>query len=195
MNYTNFHHQVVLRYSVDIKGWPLGKFANPTDPGNSLPPLLELREALTSGRCHFVKLTPAELSAKIGAYQGRVASGEVVPPARKKRSDAGRSRKTLKTLKSADIIASDDESASSSSSSNSSSSPSPSSSSSSSEEEQVAPPLRKSSRSTKVTTRRGVPEPITSSIVLANITNKRKRQSTQVSDTENIVAKKTMHGS
>jgi hypothetical protein len=190
MNYTNFHREVVMRYSVDLKGWPLAKFANPTDLGNSLPLLLELREALSSGHCHFVRLTHDELSAKIGAYQNHVASGEVIPSTRKKRNDAGKPRKMLKTPETIDS----DGDTNSNNGNDSDSSSSSASSSSSSEEEIAPPPVRKSARTTKASARTGIPQPLTASITLANITNKRKHASTQLSDTENVAPKKAMRG-
>jgi hypothetical protein len=159
MNYFNFHQEVVVRYSVDIKGWPFPKFANPTAFGNSIPPLLELREALASKRCHFVKLTSAELSEKIAAYQTDVTSGDIVPAVRKKRKDAGQPCKKFKT---AEVIENDSSDSSSSSSSDDSDDSSSSSSSDEDDDNHVKAPVRKSVRTIKAPSRRGIPQPITS---------------------------------
>jgi hypothetical protein len=172
-----------MRYSVKLVGWPLDKFANPSKLGNSLPPLRQLREALVSGRCHWVKLTPSELSERVTDYQAAIDSGEIVPATRKKRKDAGQPR--TKKLKTVELIESNVEGETSTSESSDSDS---SSSSSSSEDEAVPAPCISTCRSARTTKapidHREIPQPITSTStdplpsVSAPVTGKRGRGKT-----------------
>ncbi|EMD35107.1 hypothetical protein CERSUDRAFT_97023 [Gelatoporia subvermispora B] len=90
MNYITFERDIVLRYSIDLKGWPLEKFVNPSELSTSIPPLLSLKEALDNGTCHFVKLNAVQLAEREEKYRAALESGTEQP--RKKRKDAGKSR-------------------------------------------------------------------------------------------------------
>ncbi|KAF8179466.1 hypothetical protein BJ912DRAFT_802643, partial [Pholiota molesta] len=93
MNYCHYEEDIVLRYGVVLEGWTYDKFINPSELSTSIPPLTELYDALKSGACKFVKLTPAEKKERMVAYQAKLKAGEIQGKKRKVRSDAGISRK------------------------------------------------------------------------------------------------------
>lgn len=51
--------------------------------------LLTLRDALVSGACHWVRLTPGEVNRHMADLASREAAGEIVTKKRKERSDKG----------------------------------------------------------------------------------------------------------
>ncbi|TEB39064.1 hypothetical protein FA13DRAFT_1704653 [Coprinellus micaceus] len=59
MKYTNFHKYITTPHRLVIKGWPLSKFASPSDIG-SKSDCEVLRAAWTSGTCRFEKLDDAK---------------------------------------------------------------------------------------------------------------------------------------
>jgi hypothetical protein len=93
MNYTNYETAIVQQYSVRLVGWPKSiKFVNPSQIGTVLE-IRTLRDDLRSGVCHWVKLTKSQLAAHIADLEERREQGETIGKQRKKRSDAGTSRK------------------------------------------------------------------------------------------------------
>jgi hypothetical protein len=93
MNYTNYETAIVQQYSVRLVGWPKSiKFVNPSQIGTVLE-ICTLRDDLRSGVCHWVKLTKSQLAAHIANLEERREQGETIGKQRKKRSDAGTSRK------------------------------------------------------------------------------------------------------
>lgn len=92
MQYTNYEEDIVLRYGILLEGWTHPKFNNPSNLSTSLPPLQKLLDALTSGTCHFIKLTPPQLATRKAEHAAKQASGEIPPRQRKTRKDAGKKR-------------------------------------------------------------------------------------------------------
>jgi hypothetical protein len=99
MHYTRYEEEIVQRYGIEIQGWTYEKLMNPSDLSSSLPPLKVLRDALMTGTCTFVKLTTAEKKKREAAYMASIASGEVEPRKRKRRSDAGIRKKSKRARK------------------------------------------------------------------------------------------------
>ena len=89
MHYTNYEVDIVQRYNVVLEGWTYENLVNPSELSNSLPPLKALLSALDEGACRFVKLTAAQAKEREAAYDAKVASGDIIPRTRKRRSDAG----------------------------------------------------------------------------------------------------------
>ena len=94
MHYAQYEEEIVQRYGIELEGWTYEKLTNPSDLSSSLPPLKALRDAIISGTCKFVKLTAAEKKKREGAYMAKIKSGEIELRKRKRRSDAGVSKKT-----------------------------------------------------------------------------------------------------
>lgn len=93
MQYKTYERDVVQKYKVHLKGWPLDSFVSPSDMSNSLPPLQQLLDALESKTCQFVKLTSAEVEARKAQWEADIAAGKVAPLApNKKRKDARKKR-------------------------------------------------------------------------------------------------------
>ncbi|OBZ65923.1 hypothetical protein A0H81_14083 [Grifola frondosa] len=90
MNYVSYERDIVLLYGIELVGWTMDKWANPSDLSNSIPPLQKLYSALESGQCHFVRVGMTDLNERRKAYDAKVAAG-LVPP-RKTRKDAGTKR-------------------------------------------------------------------------------------------------------
>ncbi|KAK1216231.1 hypothetical protein PQX77_021145 [Marasmius sp. AFHP31] len=89
MEYKQFDRVITYKTGVVIEGWPLPKFANPSDLGSAVGPLGELKEALLSGKCGFRKMQGEEFRNWIANYDKDVKEGKIVPEVRKPRSDAG----------------------------------------------------------------------------------------------------------
>ena len=94
MHYAQYEEEIVQRYGIELEGWTYEKLTNPSDLSSSLPPLKALRDAIISGTCKFVKLTAAEKKKREAAYMAKIKSGEIELRKRKRRSDAGVSKKT-----------------------------------------------------------------------------------------------------
>jgi len=99
MQYTRYEEEIVHRYGVELQGWTYEKITNPSLFSSSLPPLVALRDALVAGTCKFVKLTAAERKEREAAYMTKVASGEIEPRKRKRRSDAGVRKRSKRARK------------------------------------------------------------------------------------------------
>lgn len=93
MHYTRYDEEIVLRYGIDLQGWTYEKIINPSLMSSSLPPLIELRDALVEGTCKFVKLTATERKERQAAFLAKIKSGEVELRKRKQRNDIGTRRK------------------------------------------------------------------------------------------------------
>ncbi|KAG2119353.1 hypothetical protein DEU56DRAFT_747365 [Suillus clintonianus] len=93
MNYQNYEKAIVLVYGVKLDGWPEGlPFLAPSHMHTVLE-VRTLRDALVTGACHWKKLNRRELEDLRVDIQRRSDAGEVVGTVRKKRSDAGKTRK------------------------------------------------------------------------------------------------------
>ncbi|KAG1877291.1 hypothetical protein F4604DRAFT_1580827 [Suillus subluteus] len=93
MNYSNYETAVVETYAVRLIGWPASiKFINPSNIG-TVGDIRKLRDALKARTCYWTALTPVEVKAHTAELDVRRSAGEVVRKPRKKRSDAGGSRK------------------------------------------------------------------------------------------------------
>ncbi|KAG1729474.1 hypothetical protein EDD22DRAFT_1015222 [Suillus occidentalis] len=93
MNYSNYETAVVETYAVQLIGWPASiKFINPSNIG-TVGDIRKLRDALKARTCYWAALTPVEVKAHTAELNVRRLAGEVVRKPRKKRSDAGGSRK------------------------------------------------------------------------------------------------------
>ncbi|KAG6807335.1 hypothetical protein H0H92_007964, partial [Tricholoma furcatifolium] len=89
MHYEKYDVDVVLKYGVVLKGWPPGiKFQSPAKL-TRIEDACILREALLSGECHWVKLSKKERRECERDRREKLASGEIAPKERKRRSDAG----------------------------------------------------------------------------------------------------------
>jgi len=94
MNYVNYDTAIVSELKVKLVGWTKGvPFANPSAIG-TVSDLRKLRDDLKSGKCHWVKLTPSQLSEHNAVLDMRREEGESVGRARKTRSDKGKKRKS-----------------------------------------------------------------------------------------------------
>jgi len=94
MQYTQYEEEIVHRYGIELQGWTYEKIMNPSLLTSSLPPLMALRDALVAGTCKFVKLTAAERKERKAAHMEKIKSGEIEVRKRKRRSDAGTSKKS-----------------------------------------------------------------------------------------------------
>ncbi|KAG1880786.1 hypothetical protein F4604DRAFT_1578410 [Suillus subluteus] len=93
MNYKNYETAVVETYAVRLIGWPSSvKFISPSNIG-IIGEIRKLHDTLKARTCYWVALTPAEVKAHTAELDTRRSAGEVVRQPRKKRSDAGLSRK------------------------------------------------------------------------------------------------------
>ncbi|KAK1231529.1 hypothetical protein PQX77_005361 [Marasmius sp. AFHP31] len=93
MEYVNFDKKMTYDKGIVIEGWPIPKFAKPSDLGSCEETLRRVRDNWVEGRCHFKKLSPEEHAAWRKAYDDKVKTGEVAPKVRQTQSDAGKPRK------------------------------------------------------------------------------------------------------
>ncbi|KAL0563803.1 hypothetical protein V5O48_018260 [Marasmius crinis-equi] len=94
MQYERFDTLITMPYKVTLEGWPKGiKCQSPHSFGGALAPLMTLHDAWRNGTTYFRKMDDTEFEAWKAKRAEKVESGEIVPKARKKRSDAGVSRK------------------------------------------------------------------------------------------------------
>ncbi|KAJ7757676.1 hypothetical protein B0H14DRAFT_3598809 [Mycena olivaceomarginata] len=93
MDYIYYKESIVLKYGIELIGWPLEHFVNPSDLSSSLPILTQVRDALKNGTCKWVKLSPADRKARKAAWDADVAAGKVVERARAPCCDTGQKRK------------------------------------------------------------------------------------------------------
>lgn len=93
MNYKNYKTAVIETYAVQLIGWPSSiDFISPSNIG-IIGDIRKLRDALKARTCYWAPLIPAEVKAHTAELDTRRSAGEVVRQPRKKRSDAGLSRK------------------------------------------------------------------------------------------------------
>ncbi|KIJ60163.1 hypothetical protein HYDPIDRAFT_64863, partial [Hydnomerulius pinastri MD-312] len=93
LNYTNFESSIKVKHAIDKKGWPNGiPFTSPYNISN-VEQVRVLRDALKRGNCFFYKMTPREYREFEKELEARRDRGETISAPRKKRSDAGKSRK------------------------------------------------------------------------------------------------------
>ncbi|KAG1826386.1 hypothetical protein DFJ58DRAFT_692589, partial [Suillus subalutaceus] len=93
MNYNNYETAIIETYAVKLVGWPQGiKFTSPSNIG-TVGEIRKLRDALKDQTCYWAALTPAEVKVHSAELDARRSAGQVVRQPRKKRSDAGITRK------------------------------------------------------------------------------------------------------
>ncbi|KAG1846243.1 hypothetical protein DFJ58DRAFT_686603 [Suillus subalutaceus] len=93
MNYNNYETAIIETYAVKLVGWPQGiKFTSPSNIG-TVGEIRKLRDALKDQTCYWAALTPAEVKVHSAELDARRLAGQVVRQPRKKRSDAGITRK------------------------------------------------------------------------------------------------------
>lgn len=93
MNYVNYDKSIVQKYRVKIVRWPENvKFTNPASL-TSMDELRQLRQALRTHDCHWVKITEREVRLHMESIKEREAGGESVSRKWKQRSDKGKPRK------------------------------------------------------------------------------------------------------
>src|ERR1700690_215954 len=93
MHYVQYHKEVVQRYGIKLVGWTHPSFINPSEMSTSLPPLQALLDAIESGSCEFVRLTPDQKKEENGKYREKIRPGEIIVPERATRKDKGKKRK------------------------------------------------------------------------------------------------------
>ncbi|KAI0038699.1 hypothetical protein FA95DRAFT_1613183 [Auriscalpium vulgare] len=92
MAYDDYDTNVVERYGCKLVGWTLKEFKSPSDIG-AVVALRELRDALKSGTCKWVRLTKHEKAAHNLMLKERKTAGQVPEKKkRKERSDKGKTR-------------------------------------------------------------------------------------------------------
>ncbi|KAF8548286.1 hypothetical protein OG21DRAFT_1423328, partial [Imleria badia] len=93
MNYENYNVSIVEMYGVQLVGWPPSiTFTCPSKIG-TVGEMRKLRDALRSGQCFWKRLSSSERTSFGTGLDMRRSTGEQVKKPRKKRSDAGKSRK------------------------------------------------------------------------------------------------------
>jgi hypothetical protein len=99
MEYTWYWKRVVHKYSIIIEGWPSSiPFKNLSKASSALGELESLLERWRTGDTYWRKLTEDELANLDDNYDKRVESGEITPPApRKRRADYGKKRRRTTT--------------------------------------------------------------------------------------------------
>src|SRR4051812_47138244 len=60
MKYLDYEELIVLKHSVELKGWTFKKFASPSSLSTSLSGLCKLLGTTNNSKCTFVKLTLLE---------------------------------------------------------------------------------------------------------------------------------------
>ncbi|KAG1724059.1 hypothetical protein EDB19DRAFT_1644824 [Suillus lakei] len=93
MNYNNYNTAIIETYAVQLVGWPPGiNFISPSNIG-TVGEIWRIHDALKARTCYWTTLTPAEVKTHTTNLNECRSAGEVVKKPRKKRSDAGTSRK------------------------------------------------------------------------------------------------------
>ncbi|KAF8163728.1 hypothetical protein B0H34DRAFT_650411 [Crassisporium funariophilum] len=88
MAYEKYEIDIMQKYKVKLVGWTFGtKIVSPYNI-HSVGDLRTLTEALRSGSCRWVNMSPLEATKHAADYERRKADGEVVEKKRKRRSDA-----------------------------------------------------------------------------------------------------------
>jgi len=96
MHYVKYEDAIVQRHSVKLIGWTCSRFINPADI-NSVPEIRVLRDALRSGACRWIRISPQELQHHTAEVDAWHQQGEVIGKKRKERSDKGTKRKRRTT--------------------------------------------------------------------------------------------------
>ncbi|KAL0576011.1 hypothetical protein V5O48_005956 [Marasmius crinis-equi] len=90
MQYERFDTTITMRYKVVVEGWPKGiPFQKPSAFGGVLEPLVRLQNAWQTGEAHFRKLGNDKFQTWLAQRAEKIEKGDIIPKARKKRSDAG----------------------------------------------------------------------------------------------------------
>lgn len=93
MNYVNYEEAIVVRYKVELVGWPSGvPFVKPSQI-RSVGKLQKLRDALFSKTCYWKSMSAQGYSDYVADLEQRRAGGEQVGTVRKVRSDKNKLRK------------------------------------------------------------------------------------------------------
>lgn len=90
MNYDNYERSIVVRYHVRLVGWP-GAFKSPSTI-MQVKEARDLRAALKSGACRWIKMSPADVKLHNEEMEEREEMGEVIGKKRKVRCDKGTTR-------------------------------------------------------------------------------------------------------
>ncbi|KAJ7822373.1 hypothetical protein B0H14DRAFT_3731711 [Mycena olivaceomarginata] len=93
MDYVYYIESIVVKYGVELIGWPCDRFVNPSDLSSSLTVLTTVSDALKDGACKWVKLSSAERKAREANFEADVAAGKITRRERNPRSDIGKKRK------------------------------------------------------------------------------------------------------
>ncbi|KAJ7747704.1 hypothetical protein B0H14DRAFT_2636711 [Mycena olivaceomarginata] len=93
MDYVYYIESIVVKYGVELIGWPCDRFVNPSDLSSSLTVLTIVSDALKDGACKWVKLSSAERKAREANFEADVAAGKITRRERNPRSDIGKKRK------------------------------------------------------------------------------------------------------
>ncbi|KIJ63228.1 hypothetical protein HYDPIDRAFT_92480, partial [Hydnomerulius pinastri MD-312] len=93
INFPNFKTNIKEKYRLDCVGWPEDTPFQAPSTIRDNDQLRKLWDALKSGTCHWKKMSPREHANHSAQLEARRKAGETVGKARKKRSDAGTTRK------------------------------------------------------------------------------------------------------
>ncbi|KAF7984186.1 hypothetical protein HWV62_16878 [Athelia sp. TMB] len=104
MNYDNYEDRIVCQWGVELVGWTEGSIVNPRLITATLA-LCRLLIAIDTKDCHWTILSPEDLAVRCAQRDERIREGKV--KARKRRSDAGMSKKVAGKKRSADEVDSD----------------------------------------------------------------------------------------
>lgn len=89
MQWVNYDRDIVQKFSIKLVGWTHSKFASPSTLGSNLGKLIELRDAIDSGNCQFVRITEQEKKKHKVDWAKKVADGEVtIPKSRARKASA-----------------------------------------------------------------------------------------------------------
>ena len=91
MNYANYDMQVIQKFQVKLIRWTFNKFISPFEI-HTIDDIHMLVQALHCRRCHWVRMTAAEVTKHAGGMEARKAAGEIIGKPRKVRSDLGSKR-------------------------------------------------------------------------------------------------------
>lgn len=94
MNYKTYDTSIKEKYSVELVGWPSGlSFTSPSEI-TEVDGARRLRDALKSGSCRWRQMSRAKVKDWSENLAKRREAGEMVGTTRKRRSDAGKKRKS-----------------------------------------------------------------------------------------------------
>jgi hypothetical protein len=93
MEYVDYHRKIVYRYQIVLEGWPQTlPFKAPSECSSSFHELNNLLQRLHNGNTYWKNITAKELATLEKELEEKTASGEIIPPTRRRRSDHGKKR-------------------------------------------------------------------------------------------------------